>query len=81
MSNKQEDAISGKVQDELTTVDPQAPSHKRSIHFQDVPATYEAAVLVSRNGGFIWINVDGMCAMRIKCNPGVTISIDDTRGK
>lgn len=46
----------------------------------DVNATHEIEIIVSRNGGFVWINVDGVCALRVvNRHKTAVIAIEDTR--
>ena len=36
-------------------------------------------IMIALNGAFIWVNVDGVCALRIRVHKAANIKIEDMR--
>ena len=36
-------------------------------------------IMIARNRAFIWINVDGICALRVRVHKAANLTIEDMR--
>lgn len=44
-----------------------------------VKAQHGVEISIARNRAFIWVNVDGICALRVRLYPSTTLTIEDMR--
>lgn len=47
----------------------------------DVHASKECEVLIRADNGLVWINVDGVCRLRVKCDPDTVILFNKQENK